>query len=242
MVRNIVRLLSEEQRRRGVWVVFSVLTRAILDFAGIAALVPILLIVVKDGGRSMMLAVCGVVLLFVLLKNTLVMLLAHVQSCYQLEIYREFSTRMFANYYHRGLLYLKGKSSVRLGHEVNHVCYMFSLCVLAPVFRIAGEAVLILLIVLALIIWKPYAGCLLCGAFLFLSVLYICLVKKRLRRYGMEELEGRRKQSRTVVEAFCGYAEHFILLLLPSIKVWILLLGTVCVWKCTNFFHPSFLK
>ena len=207
MVRNIVRLLSEEQRRRGVWVVFSVLTRAILDFAGIAALVPILLIVVKDGGRSMMLAVCGVVLLFVLLKNTLVMLLAHVQSCYQLEIYREFSTRMFANYYHRGLLYLKGKSSVRLGHEVNHVCYMFSLCVLAPVFRIAGEAVLILLIVLALIIWKPYAGCLLCGAFLFLSVLYICLVKKRLRRYGMEELEARRKQSRTVVEAFCGYAE-----------------------------------
>ena len=208
MVRNIVRLLSEKQRRRGVWVVFSVLARAILDFAGIAALVPILLIVVKqDGGRSMMLAVCGVVLLFVLLKNTLVMLLAHVQSCYQLEIYREFSTRMFANYYHRGLLYLKGKSSVRLGHEVNHVCYMFSLCVLAPVFRIAGEAVLILLIVLALIIWKPYAGCLLCGAFLFLSVLYICLVKKRLRRYGMEELEARRKQSRTVVEAFRGYAE-----------------------------------
>ena len=93
MVRNIVRLLSEKQRRRGVWVVFSVLARAILDFAGIAALVPILLIVVKqDGGRSMMLAVCGVVLLFVLLKNTLVMLLAHVQSCYQLEIYREFST------------------------------------------------------------------------------------------------------------------------------------------------------
>ena len=113
MVRNIVRLLSEKQRRRGVWVVFSVLARAILDFAGIAALVPILLIVVKqDGGRSMMLAVCGVVLLFVLLKNTLVMLLAHVQSCYQLEIYREFSTRMFANYYHRGLLYLKGKSSL----------------------------------------------------------------------------------------------------------------------------------
>ena len=105
MVRNIVRLLSEEQRRRGVWVVFSVLTRAILDFAGIAALVPILLIVVKDGGRSMMLAVCGVVLLFVLLKNTLVMLLAHVQSRYQLEIYREFSRRMFANYYHRGLLF-----------------------------------------------------------------------------------------------------------------------------------------
>ena len=27
----------------------------------------------------------------------------------------EFSRRMFANYYHRGLLFLKGKSSVQLG-------------------------------------------------------------------------------------------------------------------------------
>ena len=126
MVRNIVRLLSEKQRRRGVWVVFSVLACAILDFAGIAALVPILLIVVKqDGGRSMMLAVCGVVLLFVLLKNTLVMLLAHVQSCYQLEIYREFSTRMFANYYHRGLLYLKGKSSLMIFERFANLKYKF---------------------------------------------------------------------------------------------------------------------
>ena len=33
------------------------------------------------------------------------------------------------------------------------------------------------------------------------------LVRRRLRRYGMEELEARRKQSRTVVEAYRGYAE-----------------------------------
>ncbi|RHA51920.1 ABC transporter ATP-binding protein, partial [Bacteroides intestinalis] len=71
---------------------------------------PILLVVVKqDGGRGRMLTLCGAVLLFVLLKNALVTLLARVQSSYQLEIYREFSRRMFANYYHRGLLFLKRK-------------------------------------------------------------------------------------------------------------------------------------
>ncbi len=176
---------------------------------GVAALVPILLVVMKqDGGRSNMLALCGaVLLLFVMLKNGVIVLLARLQSSYQLNIYREFSRRMFVNYYRRGLFYLKEKSSVRLGHEVNYVCYLFSSCVLAPVFRMAGEAVLIILMVTALIIWEPLPGLLLCGAFLLLSVLYVSLVRKRLRDYGMEELEARRKQSRTVIEAFRGYAE-----------------------------------
>ena len=208
MIKEIIQLLPEKQRKRGVWVAFSVLLRAILDFAGVAALIPILLVVVKqDDGWGMMLVLCGAVLLFVLLKNTLVMLLAHVQSRYQLEIYREFSRRMFANYYHRGLLFLKGKSSVQLGHEVNYVCYMFSSCVLAPVFRMAGEAVLVLLMVTALVVWEPLAGFLLCASFLPLAGLYVGLVRRRLRRYGMEELEARRMQSRTVVEAYRGYAE-----------------------------------
>ena len=208
MIKEIIQLLPEKQRKRGVWVAFSVLLRAILDFAGVAALIPILLVVVKQGGgRDMMLALCGAVLLFVLLKNALVVFLARVQSRYQLEIYREFSRRMFANYYHRGLLFLKGKSSVQLGHEVNYVCYMFSSCVLAPVFRMAGEAVLVLLMVTALVAWEPLAGFLLCASFLPLAGLYVGLVRRRLRRYGMEELGARRKQSRTVVEAYRGYAE-----------------------------------
>lgn len=209
MIKKIYGLLSEEQRKRGVWVAVAVLLRALLDFAGVAALIPILLVVVKreEGGRSMMLALCGAVMLFVLLKNALVVLLARAQSSYQLDIYRNFSRRMFANYYRRGLLFLKGKSSVQLGHEVNYVCYTFSLCVLAPVFRMAGELVLVLMMVSALVIWEPLAGLLLCVSFLPLTGMYVGVVRKRLRRFGLEELEARRKQSRTVVEAFRGYPE-----------------------------------
>lgn len=116
MIRVIIQLLPKGQRKRGIWVAFSVLLRAILDFAGVAALIPILLVVMKqNGGRGMMLALCGAVLLFVLLKNALVVFLARVQSRYQLEIYRDFSRRMFANYYHRGLLFLKEKEQCAVG-------------------------------------------------------------------------------------------------------------------------------
>lgn len=208
MLKKIIGLLSPAERRRGIGVALTVLLRALLDFAGVAALIPVLILVFgkePDAGSAMLL--CGSVLAFVLIKSGLVILLARFQSSFLLDLYKGFSRRMFCNYYHRGLLFLKQNSSVQLGHEVNFVCYTFSLAVLSPIFRIAGEAILLLMMVSALIIWEPFAGLLLCLGFLPLVMFYIFLVKGRLRQYGAQELEARRKQSRTVVEALKGYSE-----------------------------------
>lgn len=208
MIKNIYELLSKRQQKHSIGIVLVVLSRALLDFAGVAALIPVLLAVLRPtDNRKIMLAVCGAVLLFVVFKNGLVMLLARMQSRFLLDIYRDFSRRMFVNYYRRGLLFLKDASSLQLGHEVNYICYTFSLCVLAPVFRIVSDSVLVLLMVSALVVWEPVAGLLLCAAFLPLAGGYVGLIRKRLRHYGTEELEARRKQLRTVVEAFRGFAE-----------------------------------
>ena len=201
-------MLPERERKRSVWIALAVLVRAMLDFAGVAALIPLLLAVLKPGSsRPMMLLLCGGVLLFVVFKNGLVALLAQTESRFQMRVYRDFSRRMFVNYYHRGLLFLKSKSSVQLGYEVNYICYTFCLCVMAPLFRIGGEAILVLLMITALVVWEPLAGLLLCAVLIPLAILYILIVRKRLRAFGREELEARRKQSRTVVEAFRGYPE-----------------------------------
>ena len=124
MIKEIFGLLPERERRRSVWIALAVLIRAMLDFAGVAALIPLLLAVLKPGSsRPMMLLLCGGVLLFVVFKNGLVALLAQTESRFQMCIYRDFSRRMFVNYYRRGLLFLKSKSSVQLGYEVNYNFY-----------------------------------------------------------------------------------------------------------------------
>lgn len=207
-LKRIYDLLSQKERKRGVWVALSVLVRALLDFAGVAALIPILLTVFGQGAdlrRSLL--ICGAALVFVLLKNAAVIGLARFQSGFLLELYKEFSRKMFCNYYRRGLLFLKSRSSVQLGHEVNFVCYTFSLCVLAPIFKVAGDSLLLLLMITALMVWEPLAGALLCLGFLPIVMFYVWTVKGKLRQYGAEELEARRVQSRTVVEAFRGYTE-----------------------------------
>lgn len=208
MIKEILALLPPKARRRSWQVAVAVLVRAVLDFAGVAALIPLLLAVLRpEGSRMQMLLLCLAVMGFVVLKNALVVALARVESRFQLEVYRDFSRRMFVNYYRRGLLFLKSKSSVQLGHEVNYVCYLFCLCVLSPLFRIAGDAILILFMMVTLVVWEPVAGLLLCAAFLPLALIYTAVVRRKLRLYGQEELEARRRQSRTVVEAFRGYAE-----------------------------------
>ena len=208
MLKQIYSLLSEKERKRGIWIALSVLLRALLDFAGIAALIPVLLSVFGENVElKKALLLCLATLLFVLLKNSMSIWLARYQSSYLLGLFKEFSRKMFCNYYRRGLLFLKSKSSVQLGHEVTFVCYIFSLCVLSPIFRMAGEALLLFLIVVALVLWEPMVALLLCLVFLPMVMLYVWFLKGKLRRYGEEELEARRKQSRTVVEAFRGYTE-----------------------------------
>lgn len=208
MLRQIYGLLTKEERKRGIWVAFSVLVRALLDFAGIAALIPVLLAVFGEKADiKSSLLVCCAALVFVILKNISSIGLARFQSKFLLSLYKEFSRKVFCNYYHRGLLFLKSKSSVKLGQEVTFVCYIFSLCVLSPLFRIAGEALLLILIIIALMLWEPMVALLLCFVFLPMVLLYVWMLKGKLRRYGAEEQEARRKQSSIVVEAFRGYTE-----------------------------------
>lgn len=208
MLKRLYKILSLEERNRGIWVALSVLIRALLDFAGIAALIPILLTVFDQKAElCSALLICAVALAFILLKNVVVIILARFQSKFLLNLYREYSRKIFCNYYQRGLLFLKSKSSVQLAHEVTFVCYIFSLCVLSPILRMAGEALLLFLIIGALMFWEPMVGMLLCMGFLPMVMFYVWTLKGKLRKYGEEELEARRAQSRTVVEAFRGYTE-----------------------------------
>lgn len=208
MYKNVLRLLTEGQRRQAYRVLLAVVVRALLDFAGVAALFPVLLMLLKPGsGRWEMLLLCGGVLLFVVAKNVLVCCLARIQSRFQLEVYRDVSLRMFRNYYRRGLLFLKGKGSTRLSHEVNYTGYAFCQGILASLFRLCGEGILTALMLAALFVWEPTAGILLCAIFVSLSIGYVHLVRKRLQQYGTEEFEARRRQARTVMETFRGYAE-----------------------------------
>ena len=95
MLKRIYGLLTREERKRGVWVALSVLFRALLDFAGVAALIPILLAVFGEKSElKSALAICGAALLFILLKNMAGIALARFQSRFLLDLYKAFPAKL----------------------------------------------------------------------------------------------------------------------------------------------------
>jgi ABC-type multidrug transport system fused ATPase/permease subunit len=201
-------LLTPAEHRAGRRVSLAVFLGAILDFAGLAALLPGLLFLLDGGeGRGRAMLFCLAAVVFIVAKNLLMMALARYRSAFLLSLYRRLSLSLFRSYYRRGLLFIRERGSMRLGYEVNYLCYSLAFNVLDPLLRMAGEALLIIIVSVALLVYSPLMTGLLYGAFVPLVVVYVLLVRQRVKLYGERDLEERRRQSRLVVETMQGYPE-----------------------------------
>lgn len=208
MLKKIYALLTVDEQRTSLRVGLAVFVRALLDFASLAALLPILVLLLGEHpDKAKALLLCLGVLVFILLKNGLSLLITRYQTHFLLQLYRRFSHRMFRNYYRRGLLFIKNRGTVTLANEVHFICYAFSLNILQPIISMLGSGLLVLLMWLALVIWEPLAGCLLLVGFVPIGWVYLRFIRQRARQYGEEEIQARRNQSRTISEAFRGYSE-----------------------------------
>ena len=219
MLKRIIRILPKEFYRPGLWIVATVPVRALLNLVGVAALLPVLQLVLDDNPTDFTpVTICLGVLAVIILKNILNIALAAYQNRYLLKLYRYFSTALFSNLYKKGLLYIKGRNSAEISHEINGVCYSFSLSVLSPILTMAGESLLLILIYISLIFYSPIASVLVPVCFVPVLLVYVYMVKDRVQRYGKQENEAKRKMWRTVLETFRGYAEIEVNGAFPSIE------------------------
>lgn len=224
-MREIIHMLPLTFRRRGLRVAASLLLRAALNLAGLAALLPVLaLLLVPDGistgplarwydlsglasERTFALAVCGAVVAVVILKNALNLRLARVERNYIYDLYRHLSRQLYVEYHDRGLPFIRATNSAILTRNVNVICLAFTAGVLRPAAAFAAEAMLLGLLVGALALYAPLAALLALAVFVPAAWLYQRLVRARIDRYGALENRAQRKKARIVAETFRGYAD-----------------------------------
>ena len=205
---RIYKILQPSERRKGGRVIATVLFSAVLDFIGLAALLPILYYLLDSGNNPQVaLQFCVLAISVVLLKSVLSVFFSRYQHKYLLSFYKRLSFSLYSSYYKRGLLFIREKGSNKLGYEVNAICLAFSQSLLAPMLRIIGDSLLILLVTVALLIYDGTTVLLLYATFLPFVVLYFWGVRKRIKKYGRLELDARREQSRVVMDTFRGFTE-----------------------------------
>lgn len=208
LIKRILQLLLPDERRTGMKVAGAVFLSAMLDFVGLAVLLPVLYLLLDGGGqRQAALWFCLLAFGVIALKSIVAAILSRYQQRFLLMLYKRLSSSLFDAYYHKGLLFIREQGVSRLGHQVNFVCYAFSLNMLAPLLRIAGDSLLIALAIIALLVFDWMTAVILFISFLPFMLFYTIGIRKRLRTYGEQELNARRKQARVVTETFGGFAE-----------------------------------
>lgn len=223
---SVLDILPSSFRRRGVRVAVTLLLRAGLNLLGLAVLLPVLALVLDPStlesegplariyavsglasAQAFALAVCLVVVGVVVGKSLLNMALARVERRYVYDLYRTLSRSLYIAYHDRGLAFVKRQNSAVLTRNVNVVCLSFAAGVLKPAAAIVAEAMLLVLLLLALTLYAPLASMLAAAVFVPAVGLYYRIVRRRINRYGEEENRAQRRKARLVAETFRGFAD-----------------------------------
>ena len=152
-------------------------------------------------------AVCGMVVGVLVIKNVLNQLLYRAERSYIFSLYKYLSRRLYVSYYQRGLGFIKRSNSAHLARDVNAVSLMFATGVLKPMAQIAGEIMLLLIFLTALVLYSPYLALVAMAIFVPIVLLFYAAVRCRLREVGSRENEVQRAKNRIVAETYRGYVD-----------------------------------
>lgn len=217
-------------------VILSALCSAVVDLAGIAALVSVLLVVLdeniiqnnaifatiydrigftSEGG--FIAAICGAVLLLIALKGVLGVALQQYRARYMLLLYADLSKRMYDNYLSRGLLFVRSHHTTRLVNNVNAVCHRFSSSVVSSLLGILTELLVVVSLLVLLSFYNPMIVALALAVFVPVALIYSRVIRRRMAENGKEENRLQVGQNKTMYEALRGYADIEIAGAKPSI-------------------------
>lgn len=223
---GIWRIIPKQFRLRGICVCLTIFVRALLNFIGLASLLPVLYLILDADGihsnpilnsiyeavgftsdKIFVIAIAAIVVLFIIAKSIINIALYRVERDYIYALYRHLSRRLFIGYFNQGLQFVKTENSAVLSRNVNVVCYTFVTGVLRPIATLASEIILLAMIFISIAIYSPLGALLAIGVFVPAAWLYFALMRYRLDRYGNAENEAQRRKYRDVIETFRGYAD-----------------------------------
>ncbi len=208
MVKRILNLLHNDERKTLARVTVSIFFSALLDFISLASLMPLLYFLLD--GTDEVKAILGfslIALVIVSIKSIVSIKLGKFQASYTMSLYKRLSFSLFSNYYNKGLLFIKEQGYSNLGHSVNYMCYSFSQGIIFPIMRILADLLLVFFITAALLVYEWRTVLVLYMCFIPFMVAYILFVKDKLKVYAKEDFNAKRAQARIVNDAFRGYQD-----------------------------------
>lgn len=224
-INEIWRMIPPGRRKWAVSAVAGSVVLALLDFAGVAVLVSVLLFVLdgnvfEEGAvarvygmsgfgkpESFIAAVCIMVLVIIAVKNALSLGISNYVRKYTLSLYRHYSVRMLDIYLSRGLPFIRSHNTSELANNVNGLCLRFADGVLGQLMAVISDGILLLFIMAALALYNPPVVLFAAAVFIPFAIVYSRVLRHRMAESGRKENELFVRQNKLLAESLKGYSD-----------------------------------
>jgi len=214
--------------------VLSTVFQAVLELAGLAVLVPVLLLVLQDQGiqnnkylqmiydfigvehyGTFLLIVLFFVVVFIILKNFVLHKMNNYRNRVLLKIYTTYSSNLYDNYISKGLQYVKENGHTTLSHNILAVTYQFVFGYLSSTLMLVADILLCLLVFVSLCFVNVYIAALEVILFTPIVLFYHYKIAGKMQEAGRVDNKAKRDLWRITSETFRGFADVVVNRFLP---------------------------
>lgn len=219
LLKRIFRILTPGERRRWRRAMLAVAGNTLLDFFGIASLLPLLYYLLSDGdNRKAAIIFGGLAIAFIIAKSITGIYLQRYRTRYLSDLFSRLSHTLFRDNFSRGIVYIRNHGTGRIGYEITWVCHTFCQSILGTLMNLTGDILLLLLIGGAVVAMAPLSALILCIPLLTVAVAFRKFAGEKARREGDRELEGRRSQTRVINDTFGGFSDVMVAGAFPALE------------------------
>ncbi len=217
--------------------VLSTVFQAVLELAGLAVLVPVLLLVLQDQGiqnnkylqmlydfigvenyGSFLLIVLFFVVAFIILKNFVLHKMNNYRNRVLLKIYTTYSSNLYDKYISNGLQFVKETGHTTLSHNILAVTYQFVFGYLSAALMLVADILLCLLIFASLCFVNVYIAALEIILFTPIVLFYHYKIAGKMQEAGRLDNKAKRDLWRITSETFRGFADVVVNRFLPYLQ------------------------
>lgn len=168
-------LLPIKFRLKGLFAVFLLLINSLLELLGLASIIPLLTVIVKDGiiqqnkylkyfyeifefssENSFIMTIAGCVVIMILIKNLIGIMIQKYQTKFSLDLMSFFISKLHNHYFQKGFLYFKETNSVLINRDIFTVPQRFAQIVVVNIFNLFHELIILILIISSIIIYDSF--------------------------------------------------------------------------------------
>lgn len=236
-IQRILKFLPASYRLASLKQLFLMFLNSVIDVLGLAAIIPIMAAILKDGfiqnqktlsylfnffgfesERSFIFAICIGVIFLTIIKNMLSVWIATIQTKFSWGINVYLSSKMFLSSFLKGLNYFNNQNSNEIQNRIVRIPQLISHVIQNGLIQFINELVILIIILTSITIYEPKVILLLSITIIPVFTLYYIKNNKQIKLLQKEINELHPQMIKPVYELSFGYVDVAISGVYPSFE------------------------